>query len=73
MSKVEVMGTGCKKCHRLYENACEALGEESVEYVTDMARIAEAGVMSLPALLVDGAVVSSGKLLKPAEVAALVR
>ena len=42
MSKVQVMGTGCKKCHQLYETACEALGEESVEYVTDMARIAEA-------------------------------
>ena len=54
MSKVQVMGTGCKKCHQLYETACEALGEESVEYVTDMARIAEAGVMSLPALLWTG-------------------
>ena len=73
MSKVQVMGPGCKKCHQLYETACEALGEESVEYVTDMARIAEAGVRSLPALRVDGAVVSSGRLLKPAEVAALAR
>ncbi|MGN0072657.1 MAG: thioredoxin family protein [Coriobacteriales bacterium] len=71
MGKVEVMGTGCKKCHQLYENACEALGAGSVEYVTDMARIAQAGVMSLPALLVDGRVVSSGKVLKPVDIATL--
>lgn len=65
---VQVMGTGCKKCHALYEAASEALGEGSVEYVTDMARIAEAGVMTLPALVVDGKVVSAGKVLAPAEV-----
>lgn len=67
-ARVQVMGTGCKKCHALYEAASEALGEGSVEYVTDMSRIAEAGVMTLPALVVDGKVVSAGKVLAPAEV-----
>lgn len=65
-ARVQVMGTGC--CHALYEAASEALGEGSVEYVTDMSRIAEAGVMTLPALVVDGKVVSAGKVLAPAEV-----
>lgn len=71
-SYVQVMGTGCKKCHSLYESAVQALGEGSVEYVTDMARIAEAGVMTLPALVVDGKVVSAGRILSPDEVRDLV-
>lgn len=73
MTKVQVMGTGCKKCHQLFENAQKALGPDSVEYVTDMAAIAEAGVMKLPALLVDGKVVSSGTVLKPAQIEALAK
>lgn len=70
--RVQVMGTGCKKCHALYEAAVEALGESEVEYVTDMARVAEAGIMTLPALVVDGKVVSAGKVLAPSEVSTLV-
>ena len=68
LARVQVMGTGCKKCHELYENALEALGEGGVEYVTDMARIAEAGVMALPALVVDGKAVCTGRVLTPSEV-----
>ncbi len=45
-ARVQVMGTGCRKCHALYEAATEALGADQVDYVTDMARIAEAGVMT---------------------------
>jgi small redox-active disulfide protein 2 len=73
MAKVQVMGSGCKKCHQLYENAVQALGEESVEYVTDIARVADAGIMSTPALVVDGKQVSAGRVLKPAEISALVK
>ncbi|MGI6590017.1 MAG: thioredoxin family protein [Eggerthellaceae bacterium] len=72
MANIQVMGTGCKKCHQLYENAVEALGGDAVEYVTDMERIAEAGIMTLPALVVDGKPVSAGKVLKPAQISALV-
>ena len=42
-----------------------------VEYVTDLARIAGYGVMRMPALMVNGKVVSSGKVLKPDEIAIL--
>lgn len=67
-ARVQVMGTGCKKCHALYESAVEALGEGEVEYVTDMARIAEAGVMTLPALVVDGKVACAGRVPSASEV-----
>lgn len=53
-----VLGPGCKRCHQLHENAqaaaSKADGSVGVEYVTDPAAIAEAGVMSTPALFVNG-------------------
>ena len=67
-----VLGPGCKRCHQLHENAqaaaLKADGSVGVEYVTDPAAIAEAGVMSTPALLVNGKIVSQGKVLKIDEV-----
>ena len=69
MKKVTVYGTGCKKCRQLHENALAAqLPDAEVDYVTDMAQIAAAGVMSMPALAVDGEVVSSGRVLSPDEI-----
>ncbi len=41
------------------------------EYITDMAKVTEYGVMRVPALVVNGKVVSVGKVLKPGEVEAL--
>ena len=71
-ARVQVMGTGCRKCHALYEAAIEALGADQVDYVTDMARIAEAGVMMTPALVMDGTVVSAGKVLTADEIRTLI-
>lgn len=72
---VTVMGPGCKRCHELNENA-ERLAQElggsiRIDYVTDPAAMAEAGVMSTPALLVNGKVVSQGKVLSTEEIKAL--
>ena len=44
-----------------------------VEYITDMEKIAEYGIMTLPALVVDGKVVVMGKVLKAKEIEALLR
>ena len=70
-----VLGTGC--CHELNENAQAAIAELGIdadlEYVTDIDRIMGYGAMSLPALVVDGKVVSAGMVLTPAEVAAYLR
>ena len=70
VTKIIVLGSGCKACHQLYDNtlkAVEGMGVE-VEYVTDLQKIMEYGVMSMPALVVNGKLVSSGKTLKPAEI-----
>lgn len=68
---IKVLGAGCKSCHQLYENVRQtaaALGMDAeVEYVTDMEQVMAYGVMSLPALVVNGQVVSAGKVLKDAE------
>ena len=65
---VKVLGSGCAKCSALEAAAREALAqlgmEADVEHVTDFAQIAAYGVMTTPALVVDGKVVSYGKVLK---------
>ncbi|MDD6273436.1 MAG: thioredoxin family protein [Clostridiaceae bacterium] len=74
---VKVLGAGCKSCHTLYENtqaAVRSMGlAVEVEYVTDMKKIMEYGVMSMPALVVNEQVVSMGKVLKAADVEKLLR
>ena len=69
---VKVLGAGCKSCHEQYENAkaaVEALGlNVEVEYITDMEKVMEYGVMSMPAIVVNDKVVSMGKVLKAADV-----
>ena len=71
---IKVLGSGCKACHQLYDNtvkAVEGMGIE-VEYVTDLQKIMEYGAMSMPALVVNEQLVSSGKVLKPAEILKLI-
>ena len=71
---IKVLGSGCKACHQLYDNtvkAVEGMGIE-VEYVTDLQKIMEYGAMSMPALVVNEKLVSSGKTLKPAEILKLI-
>lgn len=74
---VKVLGAGCKSCHEQYENAQQAVKamglDLEVEYVTDMEKVMEYGVMSMPALVVNETVVAYGKVLKAAEVEALLR
>lgn len=74
---IQVLGTGCASCHTLLENTQEAVRNlglnVDVEYVQDMAAIVGYGVMSLPALVAYGKVVSAGKVLKPAQIEALLK
>jgi len=71
--KIQVLGTGCPKCKQLVENAKKAFPEAKVEKVEDIDKILEAGVMMTPALVVDGKVVSSGKVLSPDDIKKLVK
>ena len=72
---VKVLGSGCAKCNALETATREALAElgldARIEHVTDFAEIAALGVMSTPALVVAGKVLSSGRVLKKDEVRAL--
>ena len=74
---VKVLGAGCKSCHEQYENAKEAVKnmglDTRVEYITDMQKVMEYGVMSMPAIVVNEKVVSMGKVLKASEVEKLFR
>ena len=71
-SAVKVLGSGCAKCNALEAAAVEALQElgmeAAIDHVTDFTQIAAYGVMTTPALVVDGKVVSFGKALKKNEV-----
>lgn len=71
-ARVKVYGTGCKRCHALYENAVAAVGEADVEYITDPERVAASGIMGLPALVVDGRVAAAGSVPSVGEIADLV-
>jgi len=70
--KIEVLGTGCAKCSTLYENvkkALEASGKSAeLVKVEDIPSIMKYGVMSTPALVIDGQVKFSGKVASAAEI-----
>ena len=74
---IKVLGAGCKSCHEQYEQAQQAADAKGlsvkVEYITDMQKVMEYGVMSMPAIVVNDRVVSMGKVLKAAEVEHLLR
>ena len=63
--KIEVLGTGCAKCTQLYDNVKKALDlagkEAEIVKVQDIPSIMKYGVMSTPALVIDGVVKVSGK------------
>ena len=67
--KIAVLGTGCPKCKKLYENTLKALelsGKEAeIVKVEDIKEIQSYNVFMTPALVIDDKVRSSGKLLKP--------
>lgn len=75
--KLEILGSGCANCQKLYaitQEVVQDLGVADAEVVKveDFPTIMAYGVMSTPALAVDGKVVLSGKVPSKAEVATLV-
>ena len=70
--KIAVLGPGCAKCKQLYENTRKALEEAGVEAeitkVEDMQEISSYNVFMTPALVIDGKVKSSGKVVKPEQI-----
>ena len=74
--KIEVLGTGCAKCVTLEKVVKEAVAKSGkfaqVEKVEDIMKIMEYQVISTPGLVIDGKVVSTGKVLSVDEVLALI-
>ena len=74
---IQVLGSGCAKCHQLEDNAraaVAALGiEAGVEHITDPDTIVDMGVMITPALTVDGEVLSAGKVLSTEQIVKLLK
>jgi small redox-active disulfide protein 2 len=66
MMKIEVLGTGCAKCKRLLANLQEAVKDLGVEAevvkVDSIDQIVERGVLSTPALFIDGKMRMAGKV-----------
>ena len=74
---VKILGGGCAKCNQLEAATIEALTElgmdTAIEHVKDYEKIAAYGVMTTPALVIDGKVVSYGKVLKKDEVVEILK
>lgn len=69
---IHVVGPGCKHCKALFANVQMALNRKHInatlEYVTDLEAIANTGIMRTPGLIINGKVVSQGKVLAPIEI-----
>lgn len=70
--EIKVMGPGCASCKKAEEIVREAVAESgreaSIEKVSDFADIAKAGVLSTPAVVIDGQVKCVGKVPNKNEV-----
>lgn len=73
---IKIYGTGCPKCKTLAANVAAALAEAGlaaeVEKVTDIDAIVARGILSTPALEIDGEIVASGRVLSPREVCQII-
>ena len=77
MKKIQILGTGCAKCTKLAENAAKAARELGLDYelekVTDIGEIMKLGVMTTPALVLDGEVKVVGRVPSPADLIKLLK
>lgn len=75
--KILVLGPGCAKCKQLTANAQKAVAElgvdATVEKVEDLQELMKLRVLSTPALVVDGTVKSTGRVLSPEAIKDLLR
>ncbi|NLT35753.1 MAG: thioredoxin family protein [Gaiellales bacterium] len=73
--KVQILGTGCPKCHKLEANTLKAVKQMGLDIevvkVTDLNAIMNFGVMMTPALAVDGQVKTVGKVPDVAEITSI--
>ena len=72
--KIEVLGPGCRNCEQVLENAISAASEFDathqiqIEKITDIKEFGRRGVFMTPALVIDGEIISVGKVLSVDEI-----
>jgi small redox-active disulfide protein 2 len=70
--KIEILGMGCPKCKQLASNVEAAVEDLSIQVeiakISSIDKIVEYGVMRTPAIVIDGKVVSAGKVLTKDEI-----
>jgi small redox-active disulfide protein 2 len=70
--KIVILGMGCATCNKLEDTVRQAVKETGidaqVEHVTDIKQIMAYGVMTTPALAIDGKIVAAGKLPSLADI-----
>lgn len=75
--EIKVLGPGCPKCELLYENVVKALDELGIPAdlvkIKDFMQIAAHGVLTTPGLVIDGKLVSQGKVLSVEEIKELLK
>lgn len=71
-ASVKILGSGCTKCNQLEASTRAALEQlnmdTAIDHISDFTQIAAYGVMTTPALVIDGKVASYGKVLKVEEI-----
>jgi small redox-active disulfide protein 2 len=76
MKKVQILGTGCPKCKKLFELSLQTVKDLGIDAevtkVEDINEIIKFGVMMTPALVVDGEVKVVGRIPKPDEIKTMV-
>ncbi|MCM8791119.1 MAG: thioredoxin family protein [Candidatus Omnitrophica bacterium] len=70
--KIEILGMGCPKCKKMYENAQAAAKELNIKAeivkVEDLQQIVSRGIMTTPALAIDGKIKAAGRIPLPDEI-----
>lgn len=73
IKSVKILGKdGCSNCSRMFQDTIDILAEKGIacdcQHVTDLQEILSLGVMSLPGLVINGKVVSYGKILSKKDI-----
>ena len=75
-ARIKVLATGCSHCSAMRDNVREAVRElgleAELECISDLERIAKTGVCATPSLVVDGRLVSSGRVMNVSDIKAAI-